>query len=128
MSMMKWKAGISRRVLPALILIGLTACRPAFGEVPQKQIFVEKDYEDATLLLIDAQTGAIGVILHGETPAQDQKRSFLVDLKDVYVADAANQLMDFEELKAGDRIAFTTRSGSDGGEMVTDITYYGRTA
>lgn len=106
-----------RSSVPALLLL--------FAPFAACAAPVEKDYEDATVVLLDHDTGMIGVTL--ETPSgQTEKKSFQVDPKNVYVTNPLNHNLDWSQVQVGDHIDIYAVIGEDGRETVADIIDYNR--
>lgn len=84
----------------------------------------EKEYYDATVLLIDHDSGMLGVKIVDETTQAETKLSFVVDPEEVNVTTTQNQYLEFSDIQVGDFLDIYTEIGKDGKEMVLDIIDY----
>lgn len=88
----------------------------------------EKEYDDATVLLVDHAAGLLGVGWSPEEGSQEQKLSFLVDLERLDVTNPFNHDLTFEHVTPGDHVDLFTRIGEDGTEKVVTIYEYSKLA
>ena len=80
----------------------------------------EKEYWDATVLLIDAQAGDLAVSWCEDDSQKPQKIVFQTRPDDAYVVDARNRSLDFADIKPGDHVdVFTVVK--DGREVIDEI-------
>jgi|GEM_PF-2158391 len=90
---------------------------PAEGSGP-----AEKEYYEGTVLMVDPQTGYIGVSFKPQIEGEPEtKKAFRTgpDLTDVY--DAQNQYRDFSDIRLGDFVDVTVEVSSDGTESAIFI-------
>ena len=85
---------------------------------------IENEYYNATVLLIDHERGLLGVQYYDEASDSIKKKSFEVNVIEVYVTNPLNQYLDFLDVKVGDKIDLFTLVGDDGKESVFDIIDY----
>ena len=81
----------------------------------------EKEYTDAVVLLIDHQSGMLGVSIASDDTAKEEKVSFKVDPQTVDVTNVLNAVLEFSNIKEGDHIDIITAKDKAGKEIVTEI-------
>ena len=91
------------------------------GVVNQAAPEEEKEYTDAVVLLIDHQSGLLGVSFTNEDTDKEEKVSFKVDPQAVDVTNALNAVLEFSNVKEGDRIDIIIAKDKAGKEIVTEI-------
>ncbi len=84
----------------------------------------EKEYYDATVLLIDHDKGLLGIKLIDEKTREEIKLSFVVDPEAVNVTTTQSQYLEFSDIQVGDYLDMYTEVGKDGKETVLDIIDY----
>lgn len=109
----------------------MTATLPAHGAQPTAPASPEsptgeKEYYDATVLLINPKDGMLGVNHVDEKTQQNERLSFQVDLKEVLVTNQFNQSLEFSEIAVGDRVDIFTEKGRGGKDNVTTIVDYNK--
>lgn len=88
---------------------------------------VERDYTDATVLLIDHASGLLGISYEDEEAgAKPQKASFKINLNEVYVTNTLSHNLEFSQVLVGDHVDVLTLVDASGHETVTDIVDYNR--
>ena len=84
----------------------------------------EKEYYDATVLLIDHTSGMLGVKQVDEGTAEEKKFSFIVDAEYAHVTNNVNQYLEFSDIAVGDSIDIYTEIDKNGKESVFEIVDY----
>src|SRR3989338_3036942 len=84
----------------------------------------EKEYDDAKVLLIDHQKGMLGIVVPDAKGGKEEKYSFQVDPKEVYVTNPMSQYLEFSDIAVGDRVDIYTSVDANGKETVIDIWDY----
>ena len=80
------------------------------------------EYEDASVILVDAPSGMLGVEIENVETHAKQKLSFIVNPAKVYVTNQINQNLEFSNIRPGDKVDLVVATGKDGKEEITDIT------
>lgn len=86
----------------------------------------ETEYYDCIVVLIDHGKGLLGVNHLDDKTRETKPLSFKADPNTVYVTNQFNQVLEFSEVAAGDRIDVYTEKGSTGQEEVTTIIDYNK--
>ena len=113
------------KALSAFFIFPLALASLVFAEeAPVKK--QEKDYFDGTVLLVDHEAGLLGVQFINEETGKEEKYSFRVDVKGVFVADSLSRDLEFTDIQVGDRVDIFSETDAAGKETVMDIVDYSR--
>lgn len=86
----------------------------------------EKEYDAATVLLIDTPTNMLGISFVDEKTKKEEKHSFKIDPKTVYVTNQLNQYLEFSNIQVGDYVDVSSQIDAAGTETVVEIVDYNR--
>ena len=85
-------------------------------------------YPGGTVLLIDHDTGSLGVSFYDSKNRKGKKMAFNVDSKSVRVIDQSSRPLGFKEIAVGDFIDVYMVSEPDGTRVVAEIVNFTRMA